>query len=159
MLYRRGYDINNRDDNCYNFHPIITMRLSLPVCLDVAVMLKIDIDDFPLRSRLDLQRIMYALPRPYSVRLSSSGKGLHMKCPLCTEWSWYRCYDDPARVDLDDARIRAGLQIHNLLWDIKGGKKAGHWTPINTALNIEQFLDALKPLDLYGCYAYRRVVK
>lgn len=122
-------------------------------------MLKIDVDDYALRSRLDLQRIMYALPRPYSARVSSSGQGLHMKCPLAAEWAWQRCYDDPARVDLDQARIRCGLGVHNLLWDNKGGKKAAPWVLIRTERDIEQFLDALKPLEIYSCAAYKKTVQ
>jgi hypothetical protein len=112
-------------------------------------MLKLDIDGIYQRSRLSLQRIMYAMPRPFDVRLSSSRAGLHLRVPLCTEWDYRRCYDDPMRVNLDEQRRRHCLPVHNLLWDIKEGKAAGKWYTVKTEQDIEQFLDTFTNQYIY----------
>ena len=86
-------------------------------------MLKIDIDLINHRSRFELQRIMYSLPRPFFVRVSSSGEGLHLAVPAGEEWGWQRqAYDDPMRIDLDMQRVRHRLPVRNLLWDVKDRK-------------------------------------
>jgi hypothetical protein len=112
-------------------------------------MLKLDIDHIYRRPRLSLQRVMYAMPRPFSVRLSSSRAGLHIKVSGCAEWDWRRCYDDPMRVALDDQRRRRGLPVHNLLWDVKQGKLAGPWREIQTERDIEGFLDTFTNTYIY----------
>ena len=112
-------------------------------------MLKLDIDRIYSRPRLVLQRILYAMPRPFQVRLSSGRAGLHLRVPLCEEWDYRRCYDDPMRVALDDQRRRRKLPVHNLLWDIKGGKEAGKWYEITTERDIEMFLDTFTNTYIY----------
>lgn len=114
-------------------------------------MLKIDIDNFPELSRLTLQIIMYAMPRPFYVRISSSGTGLHIRVDHRKEWDWSRfAYDDPMRIDLDEQRERLKLPVHNLLWDVKNGKRAGHWHLITSERNIESFLDAIETQFIYS---------
>jgi len=118
-------------------------------------MLKIDIDAIQQRSRFELQRIMYSLPRPYFVRVSSSGKGLHLAVPALGEWSWQRyAYDDQMRIDLDHLRAHHRLPVHNLLWDCKNGKRAQQWRIIRTEQDIEHYIDTSKPQDIYAHRAH-----
>jgi hypothetical protein len=113
------------------------------------ILLKIDIDHIHHRSRFELQRIMYAMPRPFFVRLSSSRSGLHLHAPVCGEWDYRRyTYDDPMRIDLDTQRRLKGLPVKNLLWDVKNGRPAGEWHVMRTERNIEDYLDAIKPIVL-----------
>lgn len=110
-------------------------------------MLKIDIDDVHPRPRLALQMLLYTMPRPFFSRISSSGEGLHIACPQCKEWDFRRiAYDDQMRVDLDQHRIKIGIPVHNLLWDIKNGMAAGTWQVIRTERDIEDYLDVIKAI-------------
>lgn len=116
-------------------------------------MLKIDIDNYPELSRLQLQIIMYAMPRPFSVRISSSGAGLHIKVQTRKKWDWVRfAYDDPMRIALDKQRERLGIPVSNLLWDVKNGLRAGHWRVMQTEQNIESFLDAIETAFIYSIH-------
>ena len=118
-------------------------------------MLKIDIDEIGQRSRLDLQKILYAMPRPFSARISSSGNGLHISVPALPVWCWLRdAYDDPMRIELDRAREQCGLPVGNLLWDMKNGRQAHHWHTIKTERDIEDFIDAHKPMNILCHTAY-----
>jgi len=117
--------------------------------------LKIDIDKVHHRSRFEMQRIMYSLPRPFFIRRSSSGKGMHLAVPALGEWDWQRyAYDDPMRVDLDMQRERHRLPVRNLLWDVKNGKPAGQWRIIRTERGIEDYIDAVKQKDISTQIAY-----
>jgi hypothetical protein len=112
-------------------------------------MLKLDIDAFHARSRFELQRIFYACPRPFYVRLSSSRCGLHLVVPVCGEWDYRRyAFDDPMRVDLDTQRRLKNLPVKNLLWDVKNGEPAGEWQTIRTEQDIEHFIDVNKQQHL-----------
>jgi hypothetical protein len=92
---------------------------------------------------------MYALPRPFFVRLSSSRTGLHLNAPVCGEWDYRRfTYDDPMRIDLDTQRRIKRLPVANLLWDKKNGNPAGQWHVMRTERDIESYLDAIKPIVL-----------
>lgn len=105
-------------------------------------MLNIDIDGVYRRSRFDKQKILYSMPRPFFIRLSSSKKGFHIRVPYCGEWDYRRyAYDDPMRVDLDTQRVRHGLPIKNLVFDVKLGRRAGLWEIIQTEGDIERYLD------------------
>lgn len=118
-------------------------------------MLKIDIDGFYHKPRFVLQRILYAMPRPFFCRLSASRTGLHIVVPLCSEWDWRRiAYDDPMRIDLDLQRLHKHLAVKNLLWDVKNGQPAGEWRVIRTERNIESFLDAIKSQFIYSKHTY-----
>jgi hypothetical protein len=121
-------------------------------------MLKIDIDRAHRRSRFEIQRIMYSLPRPFFVRRSSGGTGLHLAVPAGEEWGWQRyAYDDPMRIDLDSQREQHRLPVRNLLWDIKNGKPAGQWRIIRTERDIENYIDASKPAVIYAHAAYNNI--
>lgn len=112
-------------------------------------MLKLDIDKIHHKPRLCLQMVLYAMPRPFFARLSSSRGGLHLAVPGCREWDYRRiAYDDPMRVDLDTQRMRHRLPVHNLLWDMKDGKRAGYWQTIRTETDIEHFIDVNKQQHL-----------
>jgi hypothetical protein len=118
-------------------------------------MLKIDIDRVHRLSRFEVQRIMYSIPRPFFVRRSSSGAGLHIAAPAGKEWEWQRqAYDDPMRIDLDTQREHHRLPVHNLLWDIKNGKPAGQWRIIRNERDIENYIDTSKPTNIYAHKAY-----
>jgi len=118
-------------------------------------MLKIDIDKVHRRSRFEIQRIMYSLPRPFFVRISSSGEGLHLVVPALGEWDWRRqAYDDPMRIALDEQRDYHRLPVRNLLWDVKNGKPAGQWRIIRTEHGIEDYIDASKQQSIYAHIAY-----
>jgi hypothetical protein len=118
-------------------------------------MLKIDIDKVHRRSRFEMQRIMYSLPRPFFIRRSSSGKGMHLAVPALGEWDWRRqAYDDPMRIALDEQREHHRLPVRNLLWDVKNGKPAGQWRIIRTERDIENYIDASKQQSIYAYIAY-----
>ncbi len=113
-------------------------------------MLNIDVDGLYRRPRFEKQRILYSMPRPFFLRLSSSRRGLHISVPACGEWDWRRfAYDDPMRINLDEQRQRKGIAVHNLLWDVKNGKHAGQWWIIRTEQDIERFLDRYKRDKIY----------
>jgi hypothetical protein len=112
-------------------------------------MLKIDVDAFHHLSRLYLQCLFYAMPRPFFARLSSSGNGLHVVVPTLAEWDYRRyTFDDPMRIDLDTQRRLAKLPARNLLWDVKNGVRANRWYIIRTEKDIENFIDAKKQQPL-----------
>ena len=114
-------------------------------------MLKIDVDGFTERPRYDLQLLMYAMPRPFAARLSASRTGLHIAVPKCQEWDYRRyIYDDRMRIDLDEQRERLKLPVHNLLWDVKNGLRAGHWRLMTDETTIESFLDAIETQFIYS---------
>lgn len=118
-------------------------------------MLKLDIDNYHAKARFELQRIFYACPRPFYIRLSSSRGGLHLVVPVCGEWDYRRyAYDDPMRVDLDTQRRLKHLAVKNLLWDVKNGKPAGDWHTITSEQDIEQFIDANKQQPLCAQIAH-----
>ena len=113
-------------------------------------MLKIDIDTVHRRSRFEMQRILYSLPRPFFVRISSSGEGLHLIVMSLDEWDWRRyAYDDPMRIALDEQREHHRLPVRNLLWDVKNGKPAGQWRIIRTERDIENYIDVSKQQSIY----------
>jgi len=112
-------------------------------------MLKIDVDNYHRLSRLYLQCIMYAMPKPFYCRISSSGEGLHIAVPNLTEWDYRRfVWDDPMRIDLDTQRRLAKLPARNLLWDVKNGRRANRWRVIRSEKDIEHFIDANKQQHL-----------
>lgn len=78
-----------------------------------------------------------------------------------TEWDYRRfVYDDPMRIDLDIQRLVKRVPVHNLLWDIKNGVKAGEWHTITSETDIEHYLDAVKPrLFSRWLYIARRQTK
>lgn len=81
-------------------------------------MLKLDIDDFRGRTRLELQKIMHSMPVPFLVRVSSSTGGLHIAVPYCNKWDYRRMmFDDKMRIELDEQRERQKLPVSNLLWE------------------------------------------
>lgn len=110
----------------------------------VRAMLKLDIDNYQHQPPLKMLRLFYSLPLPFFVRVSSSGKGLHVKAPDLEMWSFLRyIFDDPMRISLDEKRIKIGLPVSNLLWDIKEGKKSGVWIYIQTQQEIRILFEGL----------------
>jgi hypothetical protein len=98
---------------------------------------------------------MYSLPRPFFARRSSGGTGLHLAVPAGEEWGWQRyAYDDPMRINLDLQREHHRLPVRNLLWDCKNGKVSGQWRIIRNERDIENYIDACKPINIYAHIAY-----
>lgn len=121
-------------------------------------MLKLDIDDYQHQPALKLIRLFHAVPLPFFVRKSSSGRGLHIKCPDLETWNFLRyIFDDLMRISLDEKREQVGLPVSNLLWDVKMGKEAGIWTYISTSADMERYLEGLMTETIYTQRAYRRV--
>ena len=106
-------------------------------------MLRLDLDDYQEIPRLKLLKLFFSLPRPFYIRFSSGGLGLHLKAPLLPTMDYRRdLYDDPMRVLLDDFRSSHGL-VYNLQWDVKEGKTAGEWIELNNELDIVKFIDRI----------------
>jgi hypothetical protein len=47
------------------------------------------------------------------------------------------------RVLLDDERIREGMPLHNLFWDVKNGKKAYKWVCIRSERGVLDFINEI----------------
>jgi hypothetical protein len=79
-------------------------------------MLKIDKDKYRRKGFTgDLLPLLFSIPMPFSIRRSSSGKGLHIRAPKLADKHFLRdIYDDPMRVKLDDERAFEGMPLHNL---------------------------------------------
>jgi hypothetical protein len=107
--------------------------------------LKIDLDKYRRRGFCgELLPLLFSIPRPYSIRRSSSGRGLHIKAPLLDDNHYLRSvYDDPMRVLLDDERVAEGMPLHNLFWDVKNGKKAYSWTCIRSERGVLDFINEI----------------
>jgi hypothetical protein len=105
--------------------------------------LKIDKDKYRKKGLCgDLLPLFFSLPLPFSVRRSSSGKGLHIKAPKLEDGHYLRyVFDDPMRVKLDDERAYEGMPLHNLFWDEKNGRKAYPWKCIRSQRAILDFLN------------------
>jgi hypothetical protein len=58
------------------------------------------------------------------------------------------------RIDLDTERERHRIPVRNLLWDCKKGKPSGQWRIIRSERDIENYIDASKPQDIYAHRAY-----
>lgn len=114
-------------------------------------MMQIDVDHIHDTPRFDIQKILYSMPRPFHIRLSSSREGLHLRVPACGKWDYRRyAYDDPMRIQLDEQREHAGLPVSNLLWDVKNGKNACDWRAIMCEREIEHFLDTIETKNIYA---------
>lgn len=106
------------------------------------MMLKLDID----RVTKKITRFLICFKKPYFIRVSPSGKGLHMRsdcpgCPRtgdCTE-CWLMLYDDQRRRRLSFLNRKYGLS-HNILNDFKNGRPAGNWIKIETEQDADRFL-------------------
>lgn len=107
--------------------------------------LKLDMDNIVRRKRAVW--FLLSMQKPYKIRVSSGGNGVHVRsdCPGCprtqdcyTCWL-YAIHDDKKRLNLNLSRNKAGL-THNLLWDLKKGKKAGEWQYIESVQDIDLFL-------------------
>ncbi len=105
-------------------------------------MIRLDIDEY---DELSLLKLLFSL-RPCQVRISASGKGLHVKKEGDADYtSWvYTIWDDPKRLELNIARAKAGVS-HNVLWDIKQGKHTSEWVNIITPLDAVHFFERLYP--------------
>lgn len=113
-------------------------------------MLKIDIDHFAARSSLYLCKLLFGMPRPFFIRKSSSGKGFHIAVPSLADWDYRRfIFDDEMRIRLDAHREQIRLPISNVLWDIKGGKRAYPWTLCATQDDALRIVDSL--MENYIC--------
>jgi hypothetical protein len=106
-------------------------------------MLKIDKDKYAHKGFMgDLLPLLFSIPMPFSIRRSSSGKGLHIRAPRLGDRHYLRdIYDDPMRVKLDDERAFEGMPLHNLFWDEKNGRKAGAWHCIRSQRALLDFLN------------------
>lgn len=106
-------------------------------------MLKLDIDDVSKKTT----RFLISLKKPYEIRISPSGHGLHVRsdCPGCSRIGvCYDCWvflqvDDRKRLYLNRSQKQRGL-CHNILNDWKNGRSAGKWQKIETDQQIDRFL-------------------
>lgn len=108
--------------------------------------LRLDYDKYIYRMT-DTFYMLRSIPTPFYVRISASGEGLH----VCKEGEYdyddplYTMYDDPRRLRMNRIRQRAGVS-HNLLWDVKKGKKPGAWAKIKNNVDALIFLCTLKEI-------------
>lgn len=107
-------------------------------------MMKLDIDYVTQK----VSRFLISFPKPYDVRTSPGGTGLHIRKDCrqgCTQFNdcyacWvYQSMDDKKRLWLDISQKKHGL-IHNILNDKKNGKSAGPWIRIETSQQADRFL-------------------
>jgi hypothetical protein len=105
--------------------------------------LKLDVDKYSRRGFSGyLLPLFFSLPLPFSVRRSSSGRGLHVKCNKLPSDHYLRyVFDDPMRVKLDDDRAFEGMPLHNLFWDVKNGKRAYKWRCIRSQRALLDFIN------------------
>lgn len=107
-------------------------------------MMRLDYDSATRRG-LHTLMMLYNMPYPYRVRLSSGGRGLHIErdCKNCENDCYdcplYTLYDDQRRLKMNRARKVAGLS-HNLLFDAKNGRYVGEWIHIKSSNDIENIL-------------------
>ncbi len=103
----------------------------------------IDVDKYRRRGFVGyLLPLLFSLPFPFSIRKSSSGRGLHVKVKkLPDDYFLRNVYDDPARVKLDDERRFEGMPVNNLAWDVKNGKRAGAWVCIRSQKGLIDYLN------------------
>ncbi len=87
-----------------------------------------------------VQKIMFNLLTisPYKVRVSASGKGLHIVLPIDNEVV-RECHDDYCRFKADQEREKLGL-FTNILFKIKDDKKAGEWKYIKSEIDVVEFI-------------------
>lgn len=105
-------------------------------------MLRIDIDNYKQHNVLILQSLFFSLPLPWKIRVSASGKGLHVQCDTLGKDDFRRTmYDDIMRISLDGKRTLLGLPDDNLLWCTKMGKNAQEWTIMKTQKDILSFFE------------------
>lgn len=111
--------------------------------------LKLDIDNIALRKRAVW--FLISLQKPYKIRTSSGGKGIHIlkecseECSGCSQANdcyrncWIYQKDDKKRLELNLSRHRHNL-TSNYLWDLKKGKHAGEWNWIENEQDIDRYL-------------------
>lgn len=107
------------------------------------MILRIDYDKFPYRVA-DTFYMLKAIPKPYQVRVSASGNGLHIvkDGDYTYDDPLYIAYDDPRRLRMNRIRQQNGVS-HNLLWDVKRGKRPGPRTTINNIVDVLTFMTRL----------------
>jgi hypothetical protein len=97
-----------------------------------------------------MTNFLISFPKPYEIRASPSGKGLHLRskctgCPRTNERKdcylcWvYQQFDDQKRLKLDILQRNYGL-CHNILNDVKNGRQAGKWIQIKDCQQLDIFL-------------------
>ena len=105
--------------------------------------LRIDYDNYAWRMS-DTFYMLKSIPTPYNARISASGNGLHIykEGDYTYDDPLYVAYDDPRRLRMNRIRQRAGVS-HNLLWDVKNGKRPGPWVTINNIADVLTFMTHL----------------
>ena len=110
--------------------------------------LRIDYDKYTFRI-VDAFYMLKNIPFPYDVRISAGGEGLHIAKEGNYDYDdpLYTNYDDPRRLRMNRIRQRAGVS-HNLLWDVKKGKRPGPWHTIENIVDILAFMCKLYELRI-----------
>ena len=110
--------------------------------------LRLDYDKYTFRI-VDAFYMLKSIPAPYLVRISASGEGLHIakEGDYAYDDPLYINYDDPRRLRMNRIRQRAGVS-HNLLWDVKKGKRPGPWHTIENIVDILAFACKLYELRI-----------
>lgn len=101
-------------------------------------MIKIDFDNF-LERMDELRECLNDIPKPLRVRISGSGRGVHVISFHNDDKGYREKYDDPERLKLDRIREKFGL-TNNILADVKCGKVAGKWITIKSETDNEYFI-------------------
>ena len=73
------------------------------------------------------------------IRQSSSGKGIHVKV-VGGDFAIRLIYDDGSRLKVTEMRMREGLRVHTLLFDVKEGKRAGEWIRLKDFRDAEEWI-------------------
>ncbi len=98
----------------------------------------IDFDD--AIERLDEALIcLNSLPQPYFIRVSSGGKGIHIRLS-CDDKKYRELWDDPKRMEIDEIRAKHGL-TGDILDEVKcigkDRKVSGKWVKIENGLKFK----------------------
>jgi hypothetical protein len=98
----------------------------------------IDFDN--IAERLDEALLcLNSLPQPYSIRLSSGKKGLHIVLS-CDDKKYRERWDDPKRLMIDKIRAKHGL-TGDILADVKcigkDRRVSGKWKKIENGLKFK----------------------
>ena len=107
-------------------------------------MMRLDYDSATRRG-LHTLMMLFNIPYPYRVRVSSGGRGLHIerdcnKCDNeCYDCMFYTLYDDQKRLKMNRARKMHGMS-HNLLFDSKNGRSVDNWIQIKSSNDVEKIL-------------------
>lgn len=108
-------------------------------------MIKIDFDNF-IERIAELRECLNEIPKPLWVRISGSGRGIHIISYQIDDKAYRERFDDPQRFKLDQIRVDYRL-TNNVLADVnsKGTTRnvASEWIIIKNKKDIINFINKI----------------